>query len=146
MREGLERIFRSGPFSLSRAAAALSRSEIIPDASHDALITLREVSSTLLNDISRLAPFGVGNKKPIFLVRGACAVSLKRFGKEQNHVEVQFTCADTGYRTRAFDFFRSPEDFTHSPMPGTDVSVLATIERDTFRGGLALRLVDILPS
>ena len=113
---------------------------------HDALITLREVSAALFSDLSRLAPFGIGNAKPVFLIREACAVSVKSFGKEKNHVEVQLTCATSGYRARAFDFFRTSESFTYLPPVGGPASVLATIERDTFRGGLALRLIDILPA
>lgn len=130
--------------SLSAAMDALASDRIERDSSHDALIVLEEVSTTLLTDISRLAPFGIGNKKPVFLVKGARTVSFKRFGKEKNHVEVQLESA-AGKRARAFDFFRSPEDFTHVLAEGVSAQLLATIERDTFRGGLALRLVDVLP-
>lgn len=131
--------------TLSNAAAALAIAEKAPTASHDAVIALREVSGALLEDISRLAPFGVGNKKPVFLVRDAVTVSTKTFGKEKNHIEVHLSCAKTGARARAFDFFRTMDDFTHVPVAGGGASVLASVERDTFRGGLALRIVDILP-
>jgi hypothetical protein len=47
---------------------------------------------------------------------------------------------------RSFDFFRSPEHFSHTPVAGQEVAPLATLERDTYRGGLALRLVDVLPA
>ncbi|MCE9541542.1 single-stranded-DNA-specific exonuclease RecJ [Candidatus Kaiserbacteria bacterium] len=131
--------------SLSAAAAASERAPEKENVAHDALITLREVSGNLLKDISRLAPFGVGNKKPVFLIRNAVAVSAKAFGKEKNHVEVHLTCSESGMRARGFDFFRTVSDFTMVPEAGRATSVLATIERDTFRGGLALRLVDVLP-
>lgn len=130
--------------ALSTAMSAVADDRIARDTSHDALIVLEEVSSTLLADISRLAPFGIGNKKPVFLVKGARTVSFKRFGKEKNHVEIQLE-SEKGKRARAFDFFRSPEDFTHALAEGAPAQLLATIERDNFRGGLALRLVDILP-
>ncbi len=130
--------------ALSTAMSAIAGDRIARDTSHDALIVLEEVSSTLLADISRLAPFGMGNKKPVFLIKGARAVSMKRFGKEKNHFEIQLE-SERGSRARAFDFFRAPEDFTHAPAEGVPARLLATIERDTFRGGLALRLVDILP-
>lgn len=130
--------------SLTAAMSALANERVERENSHDALIVLEEVSTTLLTDISRLAPFGIGNKKPVFLVKGARTISLKRFGKEKNHVEIQLE-SERGKRARAFDFFRSAEDFTHAPTEGAPARLLATIERDTFRGGLALRLVDILP-
>jgi hypothetical protein len=47
---------------------------------------------------------------------------------------------------RSFDFFRSPQQFSQPPVEGAEAAVLATLERDTFRGGLALRLVDVLPA
>lgn len=130
--------------ALTSAMNALAQDAIVRDSSHDALIVLEEVSSTLLADISRLAPFGIGNKKPVFLITGARAVSMKRFGKEKNHFEIQLE-NEQGRRARAFDFFRSPEDFSHAPAEGAPARLLATIERDTFRGGLALRLIDVLP-
>ncbi len=132
--------------SLAKALESVAQKEKGAAISHDALITLREVSQPLFRDLSRLAPFGIGNAKPVFLIRDTCAVSTKAFGKEKNHVEVQLVCATTGHKARAFDFFRSSESFTHIPGEGAPASVLATIERDTFRGGLALRLIDILPA
>jgi single-stranded-DNA-specific exonuclease len=132
--------------SLAKAFEGLPPRDAHAAASHDVLITLREVGQPLFADLSRLAPFGIGNEKPVFLIRDACTTSMKAFGKEKNHVEVQLACTTTGYKARAFDFFRSSEDFTHRPESGAPASVLATIERDSYRGGLALRLIDILPS
>jgi single-stranded-DNA-specific exonuclease len=131
------------PEALARAAGAFQH-EARVERAHDALITLREVSPALLRDIARLAPFGVGNEKPVFLVRGASAVAIKAFGKEKNHLEVTLACDEMNRPVRAFDFFRTAADFTCAPAAGVPASVLATIERDTFRGGIALRLVDII--
>ncbi|MEK7133660.1 MAG: single-stranded-DNA-specific exonuclease RecJ [Patescibacteria group bacterium] len=112
---------------------------------HDSVLTLSEVSPMLLKDVSKLAPFGIGNPKPVFLMRSATIVGVKRFGKERNHVEVLLECQKTGVGMRAFEFFKSPTDFSVTPASGLSADILATIERDTFRGGLALRIVDIVP-
>ena len=130
--------------TLARASAAMESAAVAASGEHDALITLREVSSPLHKDISRLAPFGAGNPKPVFRIARAGVAQVKRFGKEKNHVEVMLMCADTGSSARAYDFFRAPEDFTHTPVSGAIASVLATVERDSYRGGFALRLVDVL--
>ena len=111
---------------------------------HDFLLTLSEVSVALLQEVSKLAPFGVGNPKPVFLFSGTIVTGVKRFGKESNHVEVLLACKHTGASCRAFEFFKSPQDFSFTPAAGAEARVLATIERDTFRGGLALRIVDIV--
>ncbi|HEY4516595.1 MAG TPA: single-stranded-DNA-specific exonuclease RecJ [Candidatus Paceibacterota bacterium] len=114
-------------------------------AAFDAALPLSEISSRLLADISRLSPFGVGNTKPVFLVAGTTIGRVKRFGREQNHVEVILECQTSGTSIRAFEFFKGPEQFTHPPVSGGAVNVLATLQQDAFRGGLALRIVDVLP-
>lgn len=108
-------------------------------------VTLPQVSWELFRDLGRLAPFGVGNPKPVLRISRTKVVHFKRFGKEQNHVEVTLECCDTGSSARAYDFFRAPENFTHAPVLDRETTALATVEKDTFRGGLALRLVDMLP-
>jgi len=132
--------------TLAKAATSLQRTEKETLAAHDALVSLREIAWPLYRDIARLAPFGMGNPKPIFRVGRIKIAGMKRFGKEQNHVEVALLCTDSLATARAFDFFRGPEDFTFAPVQDALATVLATVERDTFRGGLALRLVDILPA
>lgn len=115
-------------------------------AEADAHITIPQITPQFFLEVSKLAPFGIGNPKPVFLVAHTSVVSVKRFGKEQNHVEVQLACSVSGATARAFDFFRAPEHFTHAPERGVTAVVHATLERDTFRGGIALRLIDVLPA
>ena len=90
----------------------------------------------------------MGNPKPILFIPEVMVVEVKRFGKEKNHVEVMLECKTTNRRIRSFDFFKGPEHFTHTPEPGISANVLATLERDSYRGpeALALRLVDITAS
>lgn len=133
------------PEALALAGAELaSAPETKPVREHDSSISLREVTAVLLKDVSRLSPFGVSNPKPLFLISEVIVTDMKRFGKEQNHIELQLECRTSGMRCRAYDFFRAPENFSHTPERGARIRVLATLERDTFRGGLALRIVDVV--
>ena len=118
------------------------------DASNgaDARASLSEVTPQLFKQVSCLAPFGVGNLKPVFLVTGATVSSVRKFGRANNHIEVLLMCARTGALARAFDFFKTADSFTRAPETGASVDLLATVERDSFRGGLALRIVDIIPA
>ncbi|HEV3245178.1 MAG TPA: single-stranded-DNA-specific exonuclease RecJ [Candidatus Paceibacterota bacterium] len=149
---------RSGGFSVSHervhelqemlasASQKLVAAPELPEGpAYDARITLAEVSRALFADISRIAPFGVENPKPVFLVQRATVTAIKKFGKENNHVELMLD-GDCFAPVRAYDFFRRPEQFSYLPQTGAQANVLATLERDTFRGGLALRLVDVLPA
>jgi single-stranded-DNA-specific exonuclease len=131
--------------ALTRALETLPpRSEAVA-IEHDSLLTLPDVSTAFFKELSRMAPFGIGNPKPLFLLSNTTIVGVKRFGKESNHVEVMLECRETGVSARAFEFFKAPQDFSFLPEPGRFASLLATIERDSYRGGLALRIVDVLP-
>lgn len=125
--------------TLPRAAGASARAEA------DMTIVLDEISWPLFRDVARLAPFGVGNKKPVFRISRAAISGVRRFGKENNHVEITLS-SDAGRSVRAFDFFRVPEQFALPPQEGGRADVLATLERDAFRtpARLALRLIDIV--
>jgi len=112
----------------------------------DAEIGLAEISVPFFRDFSRLSPFGIGNPKPIFRVRHSRITFARQFGKEMNHTEVTIVCPESGVQQRAFQYFKTPMDFTLAPTPGTLVDMLATFEQDTFRGPdrLALRINDIV--
>ncbi|MBI5644602.1 single-stranded-DNA-specific exonuclease RecJ [Candidatus Kaiserbacteria bacterium] len=134
------------PDVLAKAARTVSKRDIARADAHDALITVNEMDTPLFREISVLAPFGVGNPKPIFRLTRLKISSMRRFGKEGNHIEMSLLCTETGKEARAFDFFRTPDDFTLAPHADTEAAVLGTVERDSFRGGFALRLVDVLPA
>lgn len=113
----------------------------------DILASLRE-AHTLLRDLSRAAPFGVGNPKPTIRFPRVVVSSLKRFGSDSNHIELQLVEEVSSVRMRAFQFFKSELDFSHTPRMGEVIDLIATIERDTFRGqhAIALRIIDVLPA
>lgn len=133
------------PEALAVAAqnAATAQSKAA-EPSHDSYLSLAAITPSFFSEVSRLAPFGMGNPKPVFLVEAALVTEVKRFGKEKNHVELSLECRTSGVRCRAFAFFHAPEDFSHAPAQGMQVNVLGTLERDSFRGGYALRLVDVV--
>lgn len=134
------------PEALKSAAARVDANVSPEERSHDAEILIADVSPALMSELEQLAPFGIGNPKPVFRVREARITFARQFGKDMNHTEVTLVCIRSGVSRRAFQFFRTPTDFTLPPSPGSAADVLATIERDTFRGrgALALRLKDIL--
>jgi len=148
----------SGGFSVSRDAVHTLPERLVQAAAElnavprektqriDADVLLRDVSTRLLDDVARLAPFGIGNPKPVFRVRSARITFARQFGKEMNHTEVTVVCSESGVQHRAFQFFKTPMDFSVAPSPGTVADLLATLERDSFRGPdrLALRIADIV--
>ena len=133
---------------LVRSAEKLWRAPASAEAESnpDARASLSEVTPALFKEVSMLAPFGIGNPKPVFLISDTTVSSVRKFGRSSNHIEVMLSCARTGRTARAFDFFKTAESFSCAPEVGESADILATIERDSFRGGLTLRIVDIIPA
>lgn len=112
----------------------------------DGVVTLVEMSKQFLKGLSVLAPFGLGNPKPIFRASGVWIERARMFGKSNDHIELVLRCPRSGASCRAFEFFALPGRFTHAPSEQASVDILFTLESDQFRGGIALRLVDVLPA
>ena len=94
-----------------------------------------------LRDLDRLAPFGVGNEKPLFIFPNATVGSIKTFGKQKNHLQISL--ADDFNRVDSIAFFSTPDSFQKKPATGGRVDVVGNVERD-WRGQPRVRIVDIL--
>lgn len=103
----------------------------------------RDLSFSLYENLRVLAPFGIGNEKPLFRMR-IRVDSVRAFGKEGVHTEL--VCSEGDKKIRCFDFFRTPDSFSSAPVEGNTHTIVGSLERDTFRGNrvVALRIVDVL--
>ncbi len=116
----------------------------------DASITLDDVNWQTYGMLEKLAPFGTGNPKPLFLFEHALLREVKAFGKERNHIELGFGKTN-GSKVSAIGFFSTPEDWQaqlgagRKLAVGEKVHLVATLEKSTFRNfpELRLRIVDI---
>lgn len=97
-----------------------------------------EINESLWRLLSTLAPFGVGNPKPIFRLK-TVVKSVRQFGKENNHLELSL-----GGGIKAISFFSNKETYDLSAVPSI-YSVAANLEKSFFRGrpDLRLRIVEI---
>ena len=105
----------------------------------DGELTLDNLAETHLS-IKKLAPFGVGNPKPLFIFKEIIPTKVRHFGKGEKHLELQFGSV------RAIGFFMQKEQFKNIPEIGKPMSVLANLEESYFRGRREerLRIVDIV--
>lgn len=111
----------------------------------DANISIDDVTMENYNVIERLAPYGVGNPKPTFLLEDLPITEIKEFGKEKNHLELMFL-NNKGRPVKAISFFKTRESFGRSLTKGEKINLIATFEKSTFLGRteLRLRIIDIL--
>jgi len=112
----------------------------------DMKISLDQVSSENYRLIEKMAPFGVGNLKPLFLFEKIKIENVKMFGKENNHLELIFQNS-RGRNIKAIGFFMRADTFGRELKNGDHIDLLANFEKSTFRGfdELRLRIVDIVP-
>lgn len=71
-----------------------------------ALVELSEMSVSGIESLEVLQPFGQGNKKPLFAVRGVTMRNRARVGQTQNHL--RFVATD-GFDSVAAIMFRAPD-------------------------------------
>ena len=103
---------------------------------HDAELSVEDILWKTYDAIATLAPFGIGNPKPIFLFRNAVVASAKKFGKEKNHFEI--TLKKTKGIAKAIKFFAG-EEFSKI-SEDQNISFLGNLEKSTFGNKTELRV------
>jgi single-stranded-DNA-specific exonuclease len=110
----------------------------------DEVLTLDDVTQALVKDIERLAPYGTGNRKPLFAFHGVTPRKVEQFGKAQEHLKLVFE-TNTG-QLEAIAFFARVSDFEKNPEEHQTFTLIAHVEQSYFmnRSSIRLRVVDIL--
>ncbi len=113
----------------------------------DAVLTPEEINKSYLIKVEKLAPFGIANPKPVFLLRDVSLREISRFGKGEEHLKIKIDVGDGNETVDAVTFFvKGPVARVASTLTrGSLVNLLAHLERDTFSRGnpVRLRLLDI---
>jgi single-stranded-DNA-specific exonuclease len=64
---------------------------------------LTEVDVALVQELSKLEPFGLGNEKPVFKMVDMRAVFVDRIGQKKNHLKLTISDGDANLKFLAFD-------------------------------------------
>lgn len=130
---------------LCDACAALESKVEEKVVSVDAEISLEDVGWNLYKDVERLSPFGTGNPKPLFLVKGAAIQAVKSFGKTGDHTEMALVDKN-GRKVSAIWFFSPKESLPPHAKADSRADLVVHLEKSTFKSypELRLRIVDIL--
>lgn len=134
---------------LEEERMAIEQTEIIIDEDNmiDAELTLESLDWNLYNEIAKLAPFGIGNPKPVFLFKKVMPISVRTFGKGNEHVELNFKKSG-GANIPAISFFGVTNEWAKTVRVNSTVDLIASVEKSMFRGRseLRLRVVDVISS
>jgi single-stranded-DNA-specific exonuclease len=97
-------------------------------------------------EIEKMAPFGIGNPKPVFQFKNVKIENIKKFGKNGSgeHLEITFSDANKN-KAKAISFFSGHDSFDVPITEGKNVNLFATFDLSRFRGHeeLRLRIVEI---
>ncbi len=112
----------------------------------DAVLAPEEVTVSFLTKIERLSPFGIGNPKPVFLLREVVVREISRFGKAQEHLKLKINSGEDRGIDAVIFFVKAPIARTVETLAqNSHAHILAHIERDIFSRThpVRLRLLDI---
>lgn len=130
------------------ARQVLSEEDLAPEVVVDAEIAMRELTENAAAEVLQLAPFGLGNRVPAFLIRGVEVRSApETFGRENEHLRVRLGDANRQVAAKAWRGAARAGELA----PGTRVDVVVSIEDDPYsaRRGFApwsLTLKDLRPA
>lgn len=122
-------------------AAALKEGVSEPERTIDRELDLEEATAATLRQVRRLAPFGEGNRKPLFAFPNAQMRTVRMFGKVKDHLDVSLARGST--TLSAIAFFSNPESFTKRAAAGERGDIIGHLETD-WGGRPRIRIVDIL--
>lgn len=137
LEEKLSEVLTSPPLAARESTPLLDKERGIP-------IELSHVSEELWQTVSMLAPFGMGNPKPVFHISNVEIKQVRQFGKENNHLEIVFKSGTKDIK--AISFFSSPTSYSFLPTPGISCTLTAHLEKSYFRNRpeVRLRIVEIM--
>lgn len=110
----------------------------------DYVLSLKDISWNLFNDIHQLSPFGIGNLKPAFLLKNILIDDVILFGATGAHLKLIFKVNEKKDIT-AIKFFSGDDPNFSKLEKGMSVNLIANLEKSTFGyyPELRLRIIDL---
>ncbi len=102
-------------------------------------LTADDINHDLYSVLEKMAPYGIGNPKPIFLFKNVQIKSAKPFGKTKNHTEVSFENS-VGETYTGISFFTKANDPLKMVKSGDVIDIKASLEKSFFKRTPELRL------
>ena len=129
-------------------AALLTRPMLAPDLECDAEVSLSDLTQDFFDWLTRCAPFGIGNREPVFMTRGVMLTADVRLIKEK-HVCLQLQREGETVRFSALGWSRSLNWAEHCQELGLrqgsriDIAYRLKAKTNPQFPGLELEMVDL---
>lgn len=111
----------------------------------DAILDVHDVHTRTYQTIRSLAPFGVGNPEPLFMIQNVLIKQINMFGKTQEHLRL--VChRERGGDIEAIAFYTKPDRLSRAVSPGDRRTIIAKLEQQQWggRNTVRLRLLDVI--
>ncbi len=126
----------------AHAGECLTDDMLVPEMKIDATAELRQITLGLMGDLTRLGPFGHGNRRPLFVCENVAVVSPpRRVGKSSQHLQMQVRQADQCMKCIAF----GQGDLAEKLEPGRviDIAVEPCLNEYNGRTSVELEVKDL---
>ena len=124
------------------AGRVLTSEQLVPALSIDCVAELPQISEPLVRDLSRLGPFGSGNRKPLFCCRGLeVTAPPRRVGNGGDHLQLYVRQAGQIFKCIAFGY--GPLDAQLATGTKIDLAVEPQINEYNGRTSVELEIRDV---
>lgn len=110
----------------------------------DLTLSLGDIDKSLLQAEQQCAPFGLGNRKPVYLIKDVLVEKVEVFGKGKEHCRLVL---ETGNLIKeAIAFFKLAEQFSVVPQASERHNLLVNLEESYFMGRkeVRFRIIDVV--
>lgn len=99
------------------ASQHLREEDLLPVKTADMILAASLFTASLVKEISCLAPFGIGNPQPVFILSNALIKNIRTLGAEGNHLKFLVESGDLSFTAIAFNMAgRLPEFAAEKPI------------------------------
>jgi single-stranded-DNA-specific exonuclease len=108
--------------------------EIVETFQIDSYLSLEELTLELADDLRQVAPFGPGNREPVFACRGLQVSGYEEIGTDGSHLKVTVTGPESA--SREVLWWNAEEE----DLPSGIFDLAVTVSTNVFRGERSLQL------
>lgn len=115
---------------------------VVSDGVVDIELFPAQVTPELLRELKKMAPFGEGNREPVFLMRDALVADVRTLGADGQHLKLKVELGNKAVDAIGFSLSEAGGHLA----PGQHATLIFTLGENVWRGrrSLQLQLVDVL--
>lgn len=96
----------------------------------DSTIQIEDITLDTIEEVNQLAPFGMGNPKPLFMIDKQAPVEMRQIGSQMNHLKLKFREGDTDLDAIGFGL----GDLYEKMAPQSKLSVVGELSINEWNG------------